>query len=112
MIIGQPKFNTIALGELTATFTGTTLHVEGKAAFADQRTGQTHGWTKNTQWSHATIEKLKELKALMEVDLGHLHLEGGGESVVGPQSLGTAGRGISMGAGGLGEHLGNEPPSL
>lgn len=113
MILGQPKFNSIQVGELTVSFLGTTLRFEGKAAFVDMKTGHTHGWTKNEQWSPAVIEKLKELRALMEIDLGRLHLENGGESVVGPTTLASPAKGLSMEGGGLGEHLGGqEPPQV
>jgi hypothetical protein len=81
MIKGNTKFDAIAVGEFTAAFIGPTLEFKAKAAFVDSKTGQTHGWTTNATWSPPTIEKLKELRLLMEADLGAMHLEGGGEAV-------------------------------
>lgn len=104
MIQGRAKFDGIAVGEGTFSFLGTTLKFEGKAAFVNSRTGDTHGWTTNTQWSPAVIEKLKELRAAMELDLGRLHLADGGEVLVGTGSSVARDSG-----GGLGEHLGNTP---
>lgn len=107
-IKGQPKFDAMALGEFSAKFLGGIHQLEftAKAAFVDSKTGETHGWTHagTATWSPATIEKLKELRALMEVDLGRLHMEGGGEVLVGPASVGSAVP--SDFEGGLGEHLG------
>lgn len=104
MIQGRAKFDAIALGEGSFSFLGSTIHLEGKAAFVSARSGDTHGWTKNTNWSPAVIEKLSELRALMEVDLGQLHLEDGGEA------LSTAARRVPVagGPGGLSEHLATE----
>lgn len=106
MIRGAPKFDSIAVGEITASFMGPTLSLEAKAAFADSKTGETHGWTKNAQWSPAVVEKLRELRALMELDLGRLHFEGGGEVLVAPSNIAPAPR-AGVG-GGLSEHLGGE----
>lgn len=104
MIRGNPKFDSVSVGEGTFNFLGSTLQFEAKAAFVNSRTGDTHGWTKNTQWSAGVIEKLKELRALMEVDLGQLHLENGGEVLVTTTS--SAGGGIPPApVPGLGEHL-------
>lgn len=105
MIRGNAKFDSIAVGEGAFSFLGSTLSLEAKAAFVNSKTGDTHGWTKNAQWSPQVIEKLKELRALMEVDLGQLHLEGGGEVLV---TTTVAGQGMVRGGGGLAEHLGDE----
>lgn len=101
MIRGSAKFDGISLGEAAFSFLGSTVHLEGKAAFVNTQTGDTHGWTKNEQWSPATIEKLAELRALMELDLGKLHLQDGGTALV------TTARAASPSAevGGLGEHF-------
>ena len=104
MIRGNAKFDSIAVGEGAFSFLGSTLMLEAKAAFVNSKTGDTHGWTKNAQWSPPVVEKLKELRALMEIDLGQLHLEGGGEVLVAVTSAGPA----AGGGGGLGEHLGGE----
>jgi hypothetical protein len=105
----MPKFDGVALGEGSFNFMGTGHTLEGKASFVNTLSGDTYGWTKNNIWSPATIAKLQELRALMEIDLGRVHLVDGGESLVGPTSLsettvGSSGLG-SMG--GLGEHVGS-----
>lgn len=106
MIRGNPKFDSISIGELSVSFLGSTLTFEGKAAFVNSRTGGTHGWTKNTQWSPATIAKLKELRALMELDLAALHLDGDGELLT--DATGVAPARFTPEGGGLGEHLGGD----
>ena len=108
MINGSPKFNGMAMGEGKFSFLGTTIHLEGKAAFIDNRTGQTHGWTHNTSWGKDTIDKLMELRAAMELDLGRLHLEGGGEKLV-TTSKPPA---LTGGGDGLGEFLGTSDPQI
>jgi hypothetical protein len=100
VIRGNAKFDSISVGEFSGSFLGSTLAFEAKAAFVNSKTGDTHGWTKNGQWSPPVIEKLKELRALMEIDLGRLHLEGGGEVLVST----SAGLPRASG-GGLGEHF-------
>jgi hypothetical protein len=102
MIKGYAKFDSIVVGELTAAFIGPTLDFKAKAAFVDSKTGQTHGWTTSQTWSPPVIAKLKELRELMEMDLGAVHFEGGGEVVsntVTPQRVGPAATGLS-------EHVG------
>lgn len=107
MIKGSPKFDSLTVAKLSVSFLGPTLDFVGEAAFADSQTGQTHGWTRNTQWSPETINKLKELRAQMEVDLGQLHLSGGGEVLVGPAATVSPGRGLAPESG-LSEHLGKD----
>lgn len=75
MMTGTPKFNSIAVGELRATFIERVHELSAKAAFVNTTTGTTHGWTTNTQWSTATLQKLEELRAAMEEDLGRLHFD-------------------------------------
>jgi hypothetical protein len=102
MIKGVTKFDGVAVGEFTAVFTGPTLDFRAKAAFVDSKTGETHGWTTNQTWSPTTITKLKELREMMEVDLGMKHLESGGEltpNTISPQ------RGSPHIPTGLGEHV-------
>jgi hypothetical protein len=107
MIRGNPKFDSITVAKFDVSFLGPTLTFSAEAAFANSQTGQTHGWTRNTQWSPTTIEKLKELRSLMELDLGAMHLTGGGEVLVGPSSV-AAPRSFTPEGGGLGEFLGDE----
>ena len=104
MIRGNPKFDSVSVGEGNFSFLGSTLQFEAKAAFVNSKTGDTHGWTKNTQWSPPVVEKLKELRALMEIDLGRLHLENGGEVLV-TTATGMGGGATPTEHGGLGEHL-------
>ena len=112
MIRGQPKFDGLAVLELSASFLGPTVKLEAKTAFTNTKNGDTHGWTINTQWSPQTIEKLKELRAALEVDLGRIHLDGGGEVLVGPANTVIGPRGIAPDLG-LGEHLsGDKVPSV
>lgn len=102
MIKGSTKFDAIAVGEFTAAFIGPTLEFKAKAAFVDSKTGQTHGWTTNQTWSPPTLAKLHELRALMEADLGAMHLEGGGEVVANA----AAPPRIPQVPTGIGEHVG------
>ena len=110
MIQGQAKFDGIAVFEGTFSFLNPTVHLEGKAAFVDSKTGDTHGWTKSTQWSPEVIAKLAELRALMEVDLGRLHMHEGGETLT------TRAMGVRLSnpetGGGLSEHVGDPVPSV
>jgi hypothetical protein len=108
MIRGNARFDGVAVLEGSFSFLGASNGLEGKAAFVNSKTGDTHGWTTNKQWSPQVLEKLKELRALMEVDLGQLHLEGGGEVLVAPTGAGTV-LSESRGTGGLGEHLERVP---
>jgi len=102
MIRGTAKFDGLALGEGSFNFLGPTTHLEAKAAFINSQTGDTHGWTKNIAWSPAVMEKLKELRALMEADLGRIHLSGG--DFASPYSAPNR-----PDMGGLGEHLETTP---
>lgn len=110
MIRGVAKIDGLAVGEFAVKFLGPQLEFTAKAAFVNHKTGETHGWTNATSssWSAATIEKLRELRALMEIDLGRIHLEGGGEVLVAPQSahVAASGNGASSDVSGIGEHLG------
>lgn len=108
MIRGAMKCDGIAVGEANFSFMNSGgVVLEAKAAFVSTKTGYTFGWTKNAVWSPPTIEKLKELCALMEIDLGRIHLEEGGEPLTGV-SAPTEGRGLgSMPKGGIGEEVGS-----
>lgn len=105
MIRGTLKADGVVVSEGSFSFRGTSITLQGKAAFVSTRTGGTYGWTECTTWSPETVAKLQELLALMEVDLGRIHLVEGGETVTGPSSLaGTEPRGIG-GKGGIGEYV-------
>jgi len=100
------NFNALALGELSVNFLEAPAKVTAKAAFINTQTGQTHGWTTCHQWSPDTIEKLRELRMLMERDLGALHFA---DDAGGVASSTTTTRGGALGKSfqGLGEKLGS-----
>lgn len=108
MIRGTPLFDGVAVGELEANFIGSTK-LSAKAGFVNAKTGQTHGFTTHTDWSQATLEKLAELRASMEVDIAKKHF-----SDVESVEVTSARPGLDLGKGGLGEHLGQgtDPPSV
>lgn len=96
---GTPKFDALALGELSATLMGPTLSLKCKAAFVHSKSGMTHAWTSSEgPWSSPTIDALKELRRCMEEDLAAVHFEG----AAGPTSSGRSG---DLPIGGIGEHL-------
>ena len=107
MIQGSPKFDGMAVLEGKFSFLGATIHLEGRGAFVNTKTGDTHGWTDNKNWSAATIQKLHELRQLMEIDLGRLHLQEGSDAMQ-VASAPAAGPGPI----GLGEHLRSEVPQV
>lgn len=89
MIRGTPKFDGLTVGEFTGSFLGPpgAVHLEAKVAFVDSTTGDTHGWTKGTQWSKETLAKLMILKEAMEQDVAGVHF---GNAVVVTGSNDTA----------------------
>ena len=97
------KFDGMAIGELSVNFIESPAKVVAKGAFIDRQTGQTHGWSTNHQWSPDTIEKLRELRMLMERDMEAIHFADGS---VGPISPTTGGGGLGDSFKGLGERLG------
>ena len=107
MVRGSAKFDSVVVGEGTFSFlaAGGSPALEAKAAFVNSRSGETHGWTTNRQWSPAVLEKMKELRSLMEIDLGMLHLEGGGEILVTPVHALQGPQSGSRTGGGLGEYV-------
>src|SRR5262245_8111668 len=105
---GQPKFNALAIGAISADFTGTNVKVTAKAAFVNTETGATHGWTdgSGSVWSKETMAHLGALAASMEKDLAAIHF---GER---PASA-PAEAGVSLSPpGGLSEHLRGEAPQV
>lgn len=77
-IDGTPKFQTLAVAELTAELKGSSVTLTAKAAFVDRASGLTHGWTKGEGaiWSQETIARLGALRESMERDLAGLHFNG------------------------------------
>lgn len=113
MKTGTLKADIVMVGEFSANFLGTSVSFSAKAAFASSTTKETHGWTQNTNWTPATMQKLRELKEAMEVDLANIHFVGGaGETT---ERGGLTLRGNTPPAGededvGLGAHIGNDAP--
>ena len=98
------KFDGIALGELSVNFIEAPAKIVAKGAFISRQGGQTHGWTTNHQWSTETIEKLRELRQLMERDMEAIHFaDAGGLGAVAPT---TGGGSLADSFKGLGERLG------
>ena len=108
-VAGTPKFNAIAVAKLDANFMGPTLSLKATAAFVDEKTGNTHGWTEGVGevWSDKTMKKLNELRQSMEEDFAAKHLHGAVRGTT-PEP----GKGLNM-EGGLSEHLkGDSTPSI
>ena len=103
MVTGTPKFNGLTIATMTADFTNPTVKLECQAAFVSSSTGRTHGWSIGQSWSRETIQKLGELRDLMERDLAHLHFSDG--DYTNPTTSAT---GVTA-PGGIGEHLGVGP---
>ncbi len=98
MIQGNPKFDGLAVGELTANFMGGpgSVELKAKVAFVSTKTGATHGSSVHAgPWSSEVLAKLRELADVMEQDLAKHHLEDG-TRVFGPSTVPTkeAPRGI------------------
>lgn len=75
MIRGNPRFDGLALGEGSFNFLGPTPALRVKAAFINNSTGITHGWTETGQgWSKDTMRALHELRESIERDLAATHL--------------------------------------
>jgi hypothetical protein len=97
-------FNGIALGELSVNFLEGAPKLVAKGAFINTQTGQTHGWTTCQQWSTDTMEKMKELRLLMERDMSAQHFVDGSVSTT--VTTTTGGGGLKDGFQGLGEKFG------
>lgn len=104
---GTPKFNAIAVAKIEADFLKPTLSLKSTAAFVDEKTGQTHGWTEGTGdiWSDQTMKKLDELRRSMEMDMASRHFFGISmtSQPENPDPQNTEG---------LGEYLGDDTPSV
>ena len=106
---GVLKFDTIAVATVNADFTKAAISLEGKAAFIDSDTKETHGWTtgRGGIWSKETLIKLQELRTAMENDLASLHFSKGTV----PSNGARKEHGLDFPSG-IGEHVGVEPPSV
>ena len=98
MVKGTPRFDGIALCDGTFNLLSTAATLTAKAAFVDNTTGKTHGWTEvRAGWSKETLRKLKELQESMENDLAGVHFTGSSSSFNDSDGEGAPP--------GLGEHL-------
>jgi hypothetical protein len=98
MLKGTPRFDGLALCEGTFNLLSTAPTLTAKAAFVDNTTGKTHGWTEvRAGWSKETLRRLQELQESMENDLAAVHFIGNASSL-----NGSGGEGAPPG---LGEHL-------
>ena len=69
-VIGTPAFNAVAVLRIEAIdFAAQSSPVVAHAAFVNIETGRTYGRTQCQHWSKATLEKIAELRALMETDV-------------------------------------------
>lgn len=101
MVRGSPKFDGLALGEGSFNFLSPTIQLKTKAAFINNASGQTHGWTvSESGWSKETMQALNELRACIERDLAGIHLADQNE----PSGISTASP-FASAPPGLGEHL-------
>lgn len=69
-VIGVPAFNAVAVLRIEAMdFSTQSSPIVAHAAFVNIETGRTYGRTQCQHWSKATLEKIAELRALMEADV-------------------------------------------
>lgn len=72
-VIGTPAFNAVAILKIDAIhFHHNSVALVAHGAFVNTETGSTYGSTTCRQWSRPTLDKLAELRALMEEDLADL----------------------------------------
>lgn len=72
-VIGTPAFNAVAILKIDAVhFHHNSVALVAHGAFVNTDTGSTYGSTTCRQWSKVTLDKLAELRALMEEDLAAL----------------------------------------
>jgi hypothetical protein len=106
-VSGTPKFNALTVAKLDADFLRPTISLKSTAAFVDEGTGHTHGWTEGAGdvWSDATMKKLDELKKSMEEDLAARHFSG----ISTTSSPNPVDPSLDQG---LSEYLGDDTPSI
>ena len=72
-VIGTPAFNAVAILKIDEVhFHHNSVALVAHGAFVNTDTGSTYGSTTCRQWSKPTLDKLAELRALMEEDLAAL----------------------------------------
>jgi hypothetical protein len=108
MIKGRARFDGIALGEMTVSFFGPSVSLVAKAAFVNSETGLTHGSTTHERWSPEALEKLSELRALLEREIARVHFT----DLHADDVARTAAEGGTTRAHGLAEHLAGDAPPL
>lgn len=73
MKTGVLKATTLTVTEIHVNLADVTVSFEAHVAFVDTKTSRLHSWSKNRQWTPATMRKLEELRAAMEDDLARIH---------------------------------------
>lgn len=103
---GTPRFNTLVIAKVTVDLTRTPSAITAEAAFVNDTTGHTHGWTRGDGgvWSEETRTRLRALCDSMERDLAKMHFSDGVVAA-------SPGNG-AVEQGGLAEYLGNDAESL
>ncbi len=82
------KFDKVALGEASISFLGPTLSFTAKFKLVSSKTGESFGSSTIQHWSPAVIEKLKELRAMMEYEVEEEIFEGSSTSTVSTSGIG------------------------
>lgn len=101
-VIGIPAFNAVAILKIDAVhFHHSSVALVAHGAFVNTDTGSTYGSTTCRQWSKQTLDKLAELRALMEEDLAALvfHKQASSTSVLAQVEPGGIGEALRGGAG-------------
>lgn len=100
-VLGVPKFNAITILDIDAiNFASVNVHLVAHAAFVSTEDGNTYGEHTCTRWSANTIEKLKELRAAMEMDVAAQVFQANSANVL------TGGPAVHETSDGISEHAG------
>lgn len=105
MRTGTLKANSLRIASFEVDYLVPGGTIKAKAAFVNTVSGLTHGWTTHNNWSSETLQKLKELRESMELDLADAHFLDTGEI---PQAVGESKPIAPQLVGGLSEHLGSD----
>lgn len=81
---GDCQINGVEVGEINVDFFQPTTSVSAKYAFVNVGTGQRLGSSYRTVWSPAVLQKLEELRVLMEQEVCKNLFSGGSTSGGGP----------------------------